>query len=122
MQRELGTINMVDQFAKYAKLERKINRLKEELSKISKCTPYEKHLQKKTILCNAVGHYAPHNLSCYVYHAIFHEIVAKINKQIKQCSEILHMYILFSASDKSKSDVFLKIKLGTNVFFHIAQV
>ena len=36
MQKELATINMVDQFAKYAKLERKINRLKEELSKISK--------------------------------------------------------------------------------------
>ncbi len=33
---ELKSLNMVDQFAKYAKTERKINRLKEELSKISK--------------------------------------------------------------------------------------
>lgn len=41
IQRELKTINMVDQFAKYAKLERRMNRLKEELSKISECCgPY----------------------------------------------------------------------------------
>ena len=36
LQAELRTINMSDEFAKYAKTERKINRLKDEITKYCK--------------------------------------------------------------------------------------
>ena len=58
LEEEIKTINMVDQFAQYAKLERKINKAKDELAKYK----------------------------------------------------------------KSKSEVFLKLKLGTNIIFHIVQL
>ncbi len=51
MQVELKTINMVDEFARYAKLERKINRLKEELSKFSECLMCTAH----SVACAQVG-------------------------------------------------------------------
>ena len=38
LQEELRTINMSDEFAKYAKTERKINRLKDEITKYCKYT------------------------------------------------------------------------------------